>query len=158
MALVGTHHSHDARRAKGPSFWSRLITRYFNQRFSTQFKRMIFLASVVGLLENIHSPDKAMMAKLNEVLKLAHHNDAIALPILIHSYLWRNCDKDTCLPVNGHLTPLMELSGSEMSASNYRALARYLMGSAPRWMVYGSEQRIAEDLEKMFKNVPQLLK
>lgn len=158
MAVVGTHQSNDARRTKGPSFWTRLITRYFNHRFSTHFKRMIFLASVVGLLENIHSPDKAMMAKLNEVLKLAHHNDAIALPILIHSYLWRNCDTGTCLPVNGQLVPLTELTGSKMSAVNYRALARYLIGSAPRWMVYGSEQRIAEDLEMLFKNVPQLLK
>ena len=158
MAVVGTRHTHDARRAKGPSFWTRLITRYFNYSFSTPFKRMIFLASVIGLLENIHSPDKATIAKLNNVLKLAHHNDAIALPILIHSYLWRNCDKDTRLPVNGQLVPLSELSGSEMSPSNYRALARYLVGSAPRWMVYGSEQTIAEDLEKLFKNVPQLLK
>lgn len=158
MAIVGTHHSHDARRTKGPSFWTRLITRYFNYQFSTHFKRMIFLASVVGLLEDIKSPDKATLAKLNNVLKLAHHNDAIALPILIHSYLWKNCDTDTCLPVNGKLTPLSELSGSEMSASNYRALARYLIASAPRWMVYGSEQAIAEDLEKLFKNVPQLLK
>lgn len=158
MAVVGTHHSHDVLRAKRPSFWTRLITRYFNKRFSTNFKRMIFLASVVGLLEDIKSPDKALMAKLNSVLKLAHNNDAIALPILIHSYLWKNCDTDTFLPVNGKMIPLSEISRSEMSASNYRALARYLISSAPRWMVYGSEQTIASDLENMFKNVPQLLK
>lgn len=144
-------------RSKKPSLFNRLFTRYVNHRFSKQFKRMIFLASVVGLLENIHSPDKAMLAKLNEVLKLAHHNDAIAFPILIHSYLWKNCDMDTRLPVNGESVPLSKLSGSHMTLSHYRALARYLMLSSPKWMIYGSENQIAEDLEMLFKHMPNLM-
>lgn len=157
MALVGTHHSHDVRRAKGPSFWSRLINRYLTKKFSLRFKRMIFISSVLGLLENIQTPDKEMMSKLNDILKLAHNNDAIAFPMYIHSFLWRNCDTETCLPIDGRQVPLTELSGSNMTVANYHALARYLINSAPRWMIYGSEQTIAKDLELLFKSVPQLL-
>lgn len=117
---------------------------------------MIFLASVVGLLENIHTPDKALLAKLNDVLKLAHRNDAIAFPILIHSYIWKNCDMETCLPIDGKLVPLAKLSSSHMTIPHYRALARYLMLSSPRWMIYGSENQIADDLQMLFKNIPEL--
>ena len=156
MAVVDRHFSHDVRRTKGLGFWSRLINRYLTRKFSLRFKRMIFLSSVLGLLENIQTPDKEMMSKLNEILKLAHNNDAIAFPMYIRSFLWRNCDVETCLSVDGRQVPLTELSGSRMTTANYLALARYLINSAPKWMVYGSEQAVAQDLEILFKSVPKL--
>lgn len=157
MALVGTHQHHDVVRSVEPSFWSRIISRYLSRKFSMRLKRMIFLSSVLGLLEDIQKPDKEMMSKLNDILKLAHHKDAIAFPFYIHSYLWRNCNTDICLSVGGQQIPLTELSGSSMTTTNYLTLARYLIKSAPRWMIYGSEYTVAHDLEVLFKSVPDLL-
>lgn len=153
---MSSTNSLDPKSGKRPSFWARHISPFLSQKISARVKRMVFLSSVVGLLENITTPDKEMLEKLNAVLKLAHNQDAIALPIYVHSWLWKECDVNTCVEIDGQSVPLFKLLETKMSGEGFKKVAAYLMNIAPNWMVYGSEQVIAKDLELLFDNAPRL--
>ncbi len=140
------------------AFWLRTIRQFLSERISARIKRLIFLSSVFGLVGNVNNPSKDTMSKLNTVLKLAHNNDAIAFPMYIHSWLWRNCDPNLKVQIDGETVSLADLLRNVTEAtdmtwqgSQFKLLAEYLTQIAPQWIVYGPTQMIAKDLEVLFK-------
>lgn len=149
-------HTHLPERRR--SFWMQKIGNFLCQRISGRVKRLIFLSSVFGLIENVSAPSKDTLSKLNKVLRLAHNNDAIAFPIYIHSWLWSNCEPtrkvlidDSEVSLTELLSDINECSLRETHAGVFNKLAKYLSNIAPEWIVYGPTQMIAKDLEVLFK-------
>lgn len=140
------------------SFWMKKLGNFLCQRISGRVKRLIFLSSVFGLIENINAPSKDTIQKLNTVLKLAHNNDAVAFPIYIHSWLWSNCEPNRRVLIDNSevslselLSDISEMDFQEEQTTVFNKLAKYLSNIAPEWIVYGPTQMIAKDLEVLFK-------
>ncbi len=140
--------------AKKAPFWRQFMSRFLMDHVPSRIKRLIFLSSIIGVIEHVETPDQEMLNKLNTVLKLAHNNEAMALPIHIHSWLWKDCDLESSFNVEGKELNITSIASANLNKSGFLKVAEYLISKAPEWIIYDSEQAIAKDLEIVFKNVP----
>lgn len=143
---------------KKAPFWHQFFSRFLTDHVPSRIKRLIFLSSIIGMIKKVETPDQEMLNKLNDVLKLAHNNEAMALPIHIHSWLWKNCDLNTSIKIDGKDLSITNIAEANLGRNSLIQVAEYLVSKAPEWIVYGSEHAIAKDLELVFKNVSYLHK
>lgn len=135
------------------SFWGQIFSRFLMEHIPSRIKRLIFLSSIIGMIERVETPDQEMLNKLNEVLKLAHNNEAMVLPFHIHSWLWKKCDPEASIEVNGQNICMINIANANLGKTGFLQVAEYLISKAPEWIVYDSNQVIAKDLELVFKNI-----
>lgn len=154
--MTHTEHTTQPALPRRASFWASHIGNFISQKISARIKRLIFLSSVVGFLKDISSPDKDMLVKLNKVLKLAHNDDAIILPFYVHSWLWKKCEINTAIEINGQQVPLYRLLDMRLNTASFDNIAAYFIEKAPKWIIYGPEKTIAHDLEVLFSTIPAL--
>lgn len=133
------------------SFFKRHLTKFLCEYVPWRIKRLIFLSSVIGFIEGIREPDKEYVQKLNEILKLAHHDDAIALPMYIHSWLWKKCDDEVSIEINGVDAKVTDLAKIQIPPLYFSKIASFLISNAPAWIVYGNVETVAKDLEILFR-------
>lgn len=131
------------------------MDRLLKKKLSYRLKRMIFLSSVLGLVENIQHPDNELLGKLNTALKLAHDKQALKFPILIHSWIWRR-QRGNVININGReilMSDLLQLKDQDL---DFDQVASYLFHAAPEWVVYSKLPAFSEDLKKLFHSVKDL--
>ena len=135
---------------KGISFWRQYFINLLCEKLPSRIKRLIFLSSIMGVVERVDTPDQEMLSKLNTVLKLAHKNDALLFPMYIHSWLWKNCQVKDCINIDGRQVQITSLTHTLIPQSSFGTIAEYLISKAPKWIIYDSTQAIAKDLQLMF--------
>jgi hypothetical protein len=152
---VTTFHCEATPQTKKPGKFSGWMDRLLKKKLSYRLKRMIFLSSVLGLVENIQHPDNELLGKLNSVLKLAHDKQALKFPIMIHSWIWRR-QKDNVISLDGRTVPISDLVQLREGDVNFDKLAEYLFHAAPDWVVYSKLPTVSEDLRKLFAEVSEM--
>ena len=152
---VTTFHCEAEPQTKKPGRISGWLDRLLKKKLSYRLKRMIFLSSVLGLVENIQHPDNELLSKLNSVLKLAHDKQALKFPIMIHSWIWRR-QKDNVIYLDGRAVPISELVNLHEGDVDFDQIAAYLFNAAPDWVVYSKFPTVSEDLRKLFDEVKEM--
>lgn len=129
------------------SLWKRIKYCFLN-RLSNRMKRLIFLSSFFGYTKPVDTLSTETMVKLNTVLALAHNVDAIEFPVVIRTWLW-NHEIDDGIVIEDRCILLTEFYKQSFTFSDFSRIADFLMSKAPDWMVYGTRDIIAQDLQNL---------
>lgn len=129
-----------------------LVAKAFHWSLPRRVRRIAFIASVVAMLGKIDQPNRSYIEKLNKILALAGNADAIAYPMHIRSFIWKERLKDAYITVEEVNIPISELNLVGMDDKQIHALAHLLFERAPHWLLYGTERFFTRDLEKLLKH------
>jgi hypothetical protein len=106
-------------------------------------KRAIFLASFFAQLKDDNaSVDKETLVKLNKAMDLVKREDSLGLPVQLNRAIWHG--------VNSKELRLDELQEGELTSARLRLVCSKVLEAMPKWLRYGDEAVIREDLVKLF--------
>lgn len=108
-----------------------------------RMKRLIYVSSILAVVNNSLQLDRDMVVRLNEVLKLAHTTVAsMRLPIQLSKVIWKNSEL-----FKTHFEALKQASLKDACAIDS---IRIIVDATPDWMAYNTKEEIANDLITLF--------
>lgn len=119
------------------------------KRMSKRFKRLIFVASVIALINDIKNPPTELINRLNSVLKLAKDDNAIWLPMHIHSFIWRDSISNNFAEQYPDDISISAIIRGKLNLNN-TDLMEFIYTSTPKWLIYGDRETVFKDLVKLF--------
>lgn len=139
----------DSRRG----FFGRQIANAMAKRLPRRFKRLIYISSIMGLLQQVKDPDMQVVGKLNEVFKIAKYPDAFIFPMYIKSLIWKDIsqmavqiDQENSLDISTVIT-------CDLSTRECTAIGEHFARRAPSWLKYGSIELMIEDVIKLVRQL-----
>ena len=148
-------YSNQLLRTQRPSLWTQLIY-FFIERTSRRFKRLIFLASVLGQLGIQRMHETTITVKLNRVLKIAHNDDAIKFPMYVHSWIWMFGNEAPQVQMGRESILLPSIDITSLTHREIRYLADFFYTHAPSCLIYSSRAVMYKDLERLIRNVKSM--
>lgn len=123
-----------------------------------RFKRMIFLSSFMAYIQGTTSPDKELICKLNQLLKLSSSDSSVMVPPLLNQRIWAGIvSRDEPLGRTGVvLSQLAEVQDYKMFTGQARSVSDRIIKNTPSWLKYGSNNQIRNDLTILLTNVNRL--
>lgn len=127
------------------------VIRFLVNRMPSHSKRLIYLASLTGVINGVREPDENFIKKLNEVLNLSDSGDsALKLPIYVSDLIWKNkenIEKD-----------LATLKDPLAQPNTKKECIGRIQECTPSWLRYASNDIVEEDLCQLFKPTNGLVK
>lgn len=124
----------------------------FNKLFSRRMKRLVFISSIVGLVYKVKDPDIKVISKLNAILDLANSPQAMELPYMVKSVIWK--DKDlNILGHDGKAIHIEDVKNFEMDSTDIDNLSTQVVSQTPWWLKYSSTEVMCSDLKTLFKQI-----
>lgn len=106
-------------------------------------KRLIFIASLIGVLENIKNPKASLLKRINDVFQLTDDSKVLRLPIYFKSYIWSDLTKTT------DIVPVFYNSINNSQTEMFNAFVERIVDSCPMWLRYGSREMQEADTRKI---------
>lgn len=139
-------------KARG-GFFSRRFAKMLENNLPRRFKRLIYVSSIMGLMQQVRDPDMTLVTKLNDTLKLAQYPDAFAFPMYVKSVIWKDAMFDTvCIHANNQVA-IGDLIKQELSSKDCTAIGEYFANQAPSWLKYGSLEFMVNDVVSLIKQL-----
>ena len=121
-----------------------------------RIKRVIYVSSILALIEQINNPDDALLAKLNEILDLGKYPASAGLPMFCaKSLIWVNCETYT-VELHGKTIPITELAKEPRQEEDNMIVGRYFSNIVPKWLKYGSDDLMTRDISLLLANLGRL--
>lgn len=104
-------------------------------------RRILFITSLYFRIASLEALKDEAIAKLNTLMQLSSHDSGMHLPALLHSFIWRKT------PITDILKP--EAIYQEVSNEEAMRISQRVVECAPRFVCYGSEQEMVDDVYKL---------
>lgn len=115
-----------------------------------RLKRAWFLATIIAVIEGIDDTDEETIRKFNELLDLLHSKKAIELPFHVKELVWENRLTENTIHLKDREISIFDLKNMKLDYSDLMAVAKFFSSLAPKCLVYGDDDKIAQDLGKIF--------
>lgn len=128
------------------------LTRRLFQRFmSDNFKRILFLASLTGYLENVHTPTKALADRVNRLLNVSQRPNSLTVAMVYNSKIWGGFHPEPALEAKGlYCKDLRDFINSKcLSVKEIRIISNVILESTPDYLRYGSKRVMRGDLFRL---------
>lgn len=112
---------------------------------SQRVKRLIFLASFSARIKDQTSFDSDTVHKLNQVMALASEERAIQLPVHLSKVIWQG-------RTIHDIAECEVLSSSTFTKERLHQLSTRVLEAMPKWLRYGPEDHMRDDLVKLLDN------
>ena len=134
------------------------ISRATEKILPNRIKRLIFLSTFIAYIQGSDKPDKELACKINQLLSLAHRDNAILTPPILQKKIWSNIiPRDKVIGEAGiALRELTEVAGIEVYTAQARYISNRIIDNIPQSLRYGSNRRIRHDLMTLLINLPKL--
>lgn len=128
---------------------SRLLD-YFLQKTArflpTRLRRMLYVGSFAGMVLHVQNPDKELVRKMNEILRLAHKPSGWIAPFMISDVVWQHCTTDR-VELSSGLIPLSQLSlDKQLSDNDCWRIGLFAARNCLESLRYGSDSVMAADI------------
>lgn len=142
MPFNGNFLTADSRRG----FFGTHLGHALAKRISRRVKRLIYISSIMGLLEQVKDPDMHVVGKLNEVFKVAKFPDAFIFPMYIKSIIWKDVGNMAIEVDAEHRLQIAQVMQCDLSTRECTAVAEHFARRAPSWLKYASLDLMIEDV------------
>lgn len=149
--------SNSTKVASGPitKMFSRGFSAMLENRLPRRFKRLIYVSSILGLMQQVRDPDMALVTKLNETFKLAEYPDAFAFPMYIKSVIWKDAMFDQVCIHADRSVAIGDLLKENLTNRDCAAIGEYFASHTPNWLKYGSLEVMINDVVSLIKQIRQ---
>lgn len=103
-------------------------------------KRIFFITSLYFQVVQIEKLKAEALSKLNAIMKLAHHEEALRLPAALRGRVWDS----TAL----HATLSGELLDQDVTDERAKEISRKVVELTPHWLRYGHPDSGTTEMEK----------
>lgn len=122
------------------------LANMLDRHLSERTKRLLFLASFSAQLRDPSEFNKEMLHKLNQMFELASDDAALKLPIHLSHAIWRNRP----------LEPGLRLTlRTEDIRPRVQVIGKKIITAMPKWMRYGDDKRMQNEVEQLLRNMQQ---
>lgn len=110
-------------------------------------KRILFITSLYFQVVQIERLKADAIRKLNTIMKLAHAEEALQLPVAMRGLVWNSTAIQQTLSA--------ELMDQNISDDRAQKISEEVVSLAPTWLRYGSQDMV-KDVIELIRNGPQL--
>ena len=110
-------------------------------------KRLIYVASLLGLIYHSQKPDDSLGEKLEKLFKLGKKKESYVFPMMITSHIWTSLSPNESIEVNGKDMLIENLQSMSLDTDERRIIAKYFEKHVPNWLRYGQEELLQHDAE-----------
>lgn len=139
--------------SKPPGFFSRHFLKFLENRLPRRFKRLIYVSSVLGMMEQAKDPDMVFVSKLNETFKLAQRPDAYAFPMYIRSVIWKGAANTAIHLSNDEELAIGDVIKRELNSYDCAVIGAYFAKHSPAWLRYGSLELMVNDIVLLIQQI-----
>ena len=118
-------------------------------------KRLIYLASLLAMIEDINNPSELVVKKLDELFGLANYGcKALKFPMIVHNFIWQKTIYTQ--PETQCKDSFCALMHEKLEKNDIKELCEYFYRSTPVWLKYGSKNLMLTDIRILLKHIPEL--
>ena len=128
-----------------------LVQRFLERVLSKRTRKLIFLSSLAGYMQNVTNPDNEMVEKINELFSLTRNPGAMKLPIQMNAKIWSAFDEAVLERARVKDCNLSGISETKVSIAQLRIVANQLIDTVPSWLIYGSREAMRQDIYKLLQ-------
>lgn len=111
-----------------------------------QWKRVLYIASIVAMTSFSDQPDFVVFSKINELLKLTYKSESYWIPKLFRNMIWKFIINDRIELNDGRSVPVCKLDQRAITQEELLQICDYLIQKTPAWIIYAPEWFIRRDL------------
>lgn len=123
---------------------SRYFYRLIEQKLPRRVKRLIYISSILGLIQQVKEPDMRLVDKINRVFKVANSPEAYRFPVYIKGVIWRGMCAD--ITVGDKKVTICSLKDTVLDQEEQLRVGNYFALQAPDWLKYGSMDLMVQDV------------
>ena len=146
------------------SYIRRNICTFLSDMLPNRIKRLLFSASLYGLLEKnqeekesvyckikkiffITKKDKQIVEKLNAELKLGQTSDSsLVFPMIVKSLIWTDLKKSPYFEIDHQKIDFRDIEKIKAVDPDLNYFTLFVISQMPIWLVYGSFSLIHHDI------------
>ena len=128
------------------------LAAFLEKHLSGKTKRMVFLASFSARLKSESTKetmsladDDETLAKLNEVMALAHSPSAIKFPVVLTKVIWQGQTVE-------QITQEDVRTSQPFTKERLQKISAAVLDAMPSWLRYDSDPVIKRDVTKLLEN------
>ena len=133
------------------------IRRYFYKslykKVPKRIKRLIFVASILALVDGTKEINKTLASKLNLILQVAYNVEAMYFPMAVKSIIWKSVIKNPLVTIAGNTYNIKDLNDIRVLDPDLSNVSAFLIDRMPAWLVYGSRDLMHRDIQVLFQKV-----
>lgn len=153
-------------------FVRKKVYEFLNDKIPTRMKRLIFSASLLGILEPkeliesktmskrmtsifvLTAEDRRIVHKLNSILNLSKHSESsLMFPVIVRSMIWGDLKKDPYIEIDHHRVAISDIEAIKKYDPDLNYLTAFLVSQMPLWLIYGSYNLVHHDVSLLMHKV-----
>jgi uncharacterized Fe-S cluster protein YjdI len=131
-------------------FLKRFFVREMSGMVPKKAKRLIFVISILALIENSKTLNKELTHKLNAILQLAYDEEALKFPAYLKEWIWKNRIKDRMIEINGVKFDISDNAAIIQHDPKCVMLSKSILSIMPLWLMYASSEEMTHDIRMLF--------
>ena len=135
--------------------FSRTFYKVLENNLPRRFKRLIYVSSILRLIQQVQDPDMQLITKLNNIFKIAHSPDAFAFPMYIKSAIWKDAIDEAVYITSDKEVAIEDLISQDLSNKDCTVIGEYFANHAPTWLLYGAVDTMVNDIVMLVKQLKQ---
>lgn len=141
---------------EGSNFVTRYIIKTCKKKLPPRLKRLMYVSSILGMMQQAKDPNMELVGKLNDVFKIAKYPEAFKFPMYIKSMIWKNMESDKVVVSNGRSIAISDLIKTDLTNNDVALVGAYFAKNVPNWLKYGSIDLLIDDVMVLLKQVKRL--
>ena len=147
--------AHTLNRTLDDTFLKRWLCQTVADTLSRRAKRLIYVASVLGVVIQNRAPDPDLVDPLNKELKLGVRSSALMFPIYMYGFIWKG-KQDRELNLSTGMTKITEIRIPKTTDMDLWKISSFFARNARPCLQYGSHELMTADIHDMLE-ILQLL-
>lgn len=143
-------------QGEGHNFVTRFLIKTYTKRIPRRLKRLIYVSSILGMMQQVKDPNMELVSKLNDVFKIAKYPDAFKFPMYIKSIIWKNMATNQVVVGDARSIAIPDLINSDLTNSDVELVGQYFAKHSPSWLRYGSIDLMVDDVMILLKQLKRL--
>lgn len=134
------------------------FVKFLFKKVPKRFKRIVFISSIMGIIEQSRDANMELVNKVNEIFQLAKDPKTFMLPVHFNSVIWTDITADSVLGEDSEHREvckicLKDINDRILSHEECEAIGRHFAKNVPDWLKYGSFELMVSDVIRLLREM-----
>lgn len=120
------------------------------------FKRLMYISSLLAVIDVNHADDKVLAGKLNDIFDLDKSSSVVSDTMRVKNVVWKEFRLEKKFFYHGREFDLDLLKKGKYNYKELDDVASYLIEKTPDWIRYGNTDVMRYDIKRLFRSIPEL--
>lgn len=130
----------------------RYVTRTLTENLPGRFKRLLFVASAMGMFLKGKAPEDEKLVSINKRLRLCYGYTSMLFPIMIGQTIWKDVVNNT-VTLGGTQVKIQDINVAQIDDADLWLVSLQLSRACPDLLRYGSTELMTADIHDMVQTL-----